>query len=201
MKKEKIVEEGYNKIALKYHSERNKFESIIELRQFTQLLTSGAKILDAGCGAGIPVTKYLVDEGFSVTGIDISEEMLSLAKKHVPKGEFLKADMSEMNFPVDSFDGIVSFYAIIHLPREKHTLLFKKFRKILKPGGLMLIGLGSSGEWEEIGEYFGAKMFWSFYSAEQSLELVKDAGFEIIFEEVLERGGEKHYWILARLKK
>jgi len=197
MKKEKIVEEGYNKIALKYHSERNKFESIIELRQFTKLLVSRAKILDVGCGAGVPVTKYLVDEGFSVVGLDISEEMLYLAKKHVPKGEFLKADMSEMDFPDDSFDGIVSFYAIIHLPREKHALLFKKFQRILKPGGIILIGLGS-GEWEETGEYFGAKMFWSFYSAEKSLELVKDAGFEIIFEEVLERGGEQHYWILAK---
>ncbi|MCG3225373.1 MAG: class I SAM-dependent methyltransferase [Candidatus Heimdallarchaeota archaeon] len=197
MKKEKIVEEGYNKIALNYHSERNKFESIIELRQFTELLTSGAKILDVGCGAGVPVTKYLVDEGFSVIGIDISEEMLSLAKKHVPKGEFLKADMSEMDFLDDSFDGIVSFYAIIHLPREKHAFLFKKFRRILKPRGIMLIGLGSS-ESEDTGEYFGTKMFWSHYSAEQSLELVKDAGFEIIFEEVLERGGERHYWILAK---
>ena len=200
MKKEKIVEEGYNKIALKYHSERNKFESIIELRQFTKLLASGAKILDVGCGAGVPVTLFLVDEGFSVVGLDISEEMLSLAKKHVPKGEFLKADMSEMDFPDDSFDGIVSFYAIIHLPREKHAALFNKFHRILKPGGVMLIGMGK-GEWEEIGEFFGEKMFWSHYSSEKSLELVKDAGFGIIFEEVLERGGEKGYWILARSKK
>ncbi|NPD88688.1 MAG: class I SAM-dependent methyltransferase [Asgard group archaeon] len=199
MKKEKIVEEGYNKIALKYHSERNKFESIVELKQFTNLLIPGAKLLDVGCGAGVPVTKYLVDEGFSVTGIDISEKMLSLAKKHVPKGEFFKIDMSEMDFPDDTFDGIVSFYAIIHLPREKHAPLFKKFQKILKSGGLMMIVLGSD-EWEVIDDYFGAKMFWSQHSTEQSIELVKDAGFEIISEEVLERGGEQHYWILAKSK-
>ncbi|MCG3221764.1 MAG: methyltransferase domain-containing protein, partial [Candidatus Heimdallarchaeota archaeon] len=119
---------------------------------------------------------------------------------HVPKGEFLKVDMSEMDFPGDSFDGIVSFYAIIHLPRDKHALLFKKFQKILKPEGLMLVGLGSH-EWEDTGEYFGAKMFWSQHSTERSLKLVMDAGFDIIFEEIRERGGEKHYWILARSKK
>lgn len=200
MKKEKIVEDGYDKIALQYHSERNKFESIIELEKFSRLLESGAEVLDVGCGAGVPVTKFLVDEGYSVTGIDISDGMLSLAKKHVPEGSFLKTDMSDMEFPENSFDGIVSFYAIIHLPREKHADLYEKFIKFLKPGGVMLIGLGSD-EWEETAEYFGAKMFWSFYGPEKELELVKNAGFEILYDEIIERGGEKHYWILAKSKK
>jgi ubiquinone/menaquinone biosynthesis C-methylase UbiE len=200
MRKEKIVEEGYNKIARQYHSERHQFESIIELKKLTQLLDPGAEVLDVGCGAGVPVTKFLVDEGFSVTGIDISDGMLKLAKKHVPKCKFLKADMSEMDFPENSFDGIVSFYAVIHLPREKHADLFKNFYKFLKPGGVMLIGLGSD-EWEETAEYFGAKMFWSFYDPEKELELIKNAGFKILLDEIIERGGEKHYWVLAKSKK
>lgn len=200
MKKEKIVEDGYNKIAQLYHDDRHKFHSIIELKKFTKLLTSDSRILDVGCGAGVPVTKYLVDEGFSVVGIDISESMLSLAQKHVPKGKFLKMDMNDIDFPDNSFDGVVSFYAIIHLPREKHGSLFKKFNKILKPNGIMLITLGSS-EWEEIEEYYGVKMFWSHYGPEKSLELVRNAGFEIISEEIIERGGEKLWWFLARVLK
>jgi len=113
MKKEKIVEEGYNKIAQFYHDDRGSFDSLIELKKFTKLLTPGARVLDVGCGAGFPITKYLVDEGFSVVGIDISESMLSLARKHVPNTDFFKMNMSEMDFPDNSFDGIVSFYAII----------------------------------------------------------------------------------------
>ena len=200
MKKEKIVEEGYNKIAQSYHSERNKFESIIELEQFIKLLPNDAKILDAGCGAGVPVTKYLADEGYSIIGIDISEGMLSLARKHVPEGQFIKVDMTEMDFSDDTFDGIVSFYAIIHIPREKHANLFKKFHSILKPNGIILIGLGVS-EWEGIEDYFDARMFWSHYDSEKSLKLVKKAGFEIISEEILERGGERYYCILAKSSK
>jgi ubiquinone/menaquinone biosynthesis C-methylase UbiE len=200
MKKEEIVEAGYDKIAFEYHSERNNFDNIIELKKFTNLLKPRAKILDVGCGAGVPVTKHLVDEGFTVTGIDISESMLSLAKKHVPNAQFFKVDMSELDFPDDSFDGIVSFYAIIHLPREKHALLFKKFQQILKPGGLILTTLGHS-DWEELGEYYGVKMFWSHYGPEKSMELVRDAGFEIKFSEIVERGGEKLFWILAKTEK
>ncbi len=200
MKKEKLVEEGYNKIASKYQSERGSFDSLIELKQFAQLLSPGSKVLDVGCGAGVPVTRFLVDEGFSVTGVDISEGMLALAKKHVPEAKFIKSDMNEISISNNSFDGLVSFYAIIHVPKEKHANLFKEFHKILKPEGTMLISLGRT-EWEEVAEYFGAKLFWSHYGREQSLSLVKEAGFEIIFEEVRERGGEKTYFILAKAKK
>ncbi len=200
MKKEKLVEEGYNEIASIYHSERGKFHSLIELKEFVQLLSPGSKVIDFGCGAGVPLTRYLVDEGFSVIGVDISEEMLVLAKKHVPEATFIKSDMNEINFPDNTFDGLVSFYAIIHVPKEKHANLFKKFNRILKPEGTMLISLGWT-EWEAVEEYYGATMFWSHYGPEQSLVLVKEAGFEIIFEEVRERGGEKTYFILARAKK
>lgn len=200
MKKEKIVEEGYNKIASKYHSQRGSYDSLIELKKFAPLLSPGSKVLDVGCGAGFPVTRFLVDEGFSVIGVDISKEMLSLAKKHVPEATFIKSDMSEMSFSDNFFDGLVSFYAIIHVSKEKHANLFTKFHKILKSDGVMLITLGRT-EWEEVEEYFGVKMFWSHYGREQSLALVKDAGFEIIFEEIFERGGERVYCILARAKK
>ena len=199
MKKEKLVEDSYNKIAQKYHSERGT-DNLIELKQFTQLLSSGSKVLDVGCGAGVPITRFLVDEGFLVTGLDISEGMLALARKHVPEATFIKSDMSEMNFSDNSFEGIVSFYAIIHVPREKHAQLFKTFYKILKPGGKMLISLART-EWEEVADFYGAPMFWSHYGCEQSLALIKAEGFEIIFEEVLERGGEQVYCILARVNK
>jgi len=54
---------------------------------------------------------------------------------------------------------------------------------------------------ERIAEYFGTEMFWSHYSSERSLKLVKDAGFQIIWDKHLVRGGEEQYWILARNQK
>ena len=64
----------------------------------------------------------------------------------------------------------------------------------------MLISLGSD-EWEAVDKYYGTEMFWSHYSPEKSLQLLKKAGFEIVSDNVLLRGGEKHYWILAKNKK
>jgi len=78
--------------------------------------------------------------------------------------------------------------------------LFQSFHRILKPEGIMLICLGPD-EWEATDKYYGTEMFWSADSPKKSLQLIKKAGFEIISDKTLSRGGERHYWILAKNKK
>jgi len=198
--KEEIVRKGYDKIAEKYQADRHVFDNIKELEELESLLPKNAKVLDVGCGAGVPVTKFLVDSGFDVTGVDFSESMLKLAGKNVPKAKFIKKDMTKLDFRDNSFDGLTAFYSIIHVPKEKHSSLFQSFHRILKPNGSMLVCMGPD-EWDATEEYYGSRMFWSHYSPEKSLQLVKDAGFQILFEKHLVKGREKHYWILARNKK
>ena len=152
----KIVESGYNKIAESYYSHRdiNKFNK--ELDKFVSLLPSQAHILDAGCGAGIPTAKFLVQHGFKVTGIDLSETML--------KPQFS---------------------------------IFKKFFTILKTGGILRLNTGISDS-EGSSQFFGVPMYWSNHNPKTTLELVKKAGFSIIFEAILERGREYQYWIFGK---
>lgn len=195
-----LVKKGYDKIAEEYETDRHAFDHVKELEEFASLLPKNAKVLDVGCGAGIPVAKFLVDSGFEVVGIDFSENMLRLARKNMPQTTFIRKDMTKLDFADNTFDGLTAFYSIIHVPREKHSLLFKSFNRILKPNGIMLACMGPD-EWEATEDYYGTKMFWSQYSPEKSLQLVKDAGFEVIFEKVLERGKERHCWVLARNKK
>lgn len=197
---EKTVEKGYDKIARKYHEKRNKLDRRNELEQFASMLPKNAKILDAGCGSGVPVSKFLSDKGFEVTGVDISERMINLAKESVPKATFIKKDITRMKFPKDSFGGLVAFYSIIHIPREKHANLYKKFHEILKPESVMLVSLGSEN-WEATGKYHGETMFWSQYAPDKELKLLKEAGFEIIFGKKMTDGGETHFWVLAKNKK
>jgi len=199
-KKEGMVKKGYDKIAEEYQADRHTLDNMKELEEFAGLLPKKAKILDAGCGAGVPVARFLIESGFDVVGIDFSENMLKLARKNVPKATFIRKDMTKLDFADDSFDGLTAFYSIIHVPREKHFSLFESFHRILKPHGTILACMGPD-EWESTEEYYGTSMFWSHYSPEQSLHLVRDAGFRVIFDKILERGKERHYWILARNSK
>lgn len=198
--KKDIVKKGYDEIARRYQADRHIFESTQELEEFASYLTGGAKILDVGCGAGIPVTKFLVQHGFEVTGIDFSEEMLKLARKNVPNAKFIQRDMTEMDFEANSFDGLVAFYSIIHVPKEEHFSLFQSFHRILRPEGIVLLCLGSD-DWEATVEYYGTNMFWSHYSPAESQRLLKEAGFQIMFGKHLVKGEERHYWVLARNMK
>ena len=198
--KESVVRNSYDKIAREYHASRSKFDHRRELKEFAALLPENAKVLDVGCGAGVPVDKFLVESGFDVTGIDFSENMLGLAETNVPKARFFRKNMTRLDFEDNSFDGLTAFYSIIHVPREKHFSLLQSFHRMLKPEGIMLICMGPD-EWEAVDEYQGTEMFWSHYTPEKSLQLVKDAGFQIIYDKILIRGGEKHYWIMARNRK
>lgn len=191
-----IVEQGYDKIAEDYYTHRDLEKFNGELEKFSLLLPKNAKVLDVGCGAGIPTAKFFINKGFDMTGIDISETMINLAKKNVPEAKFLKMDINNLEFPEEYFDGIISVYTLFHIPRKNHFKIFQNFYKLLKPGGKLLINTGIS-ESESFTRFFGVKMFWSNYSPDKTLELVRDAGFSILFEGILVRGGEYQYWIFA----
>ena len=80
-----IVRKGYDGIAREYHASRSRFDHGKELQEFAGLLPVNARVADVGCGAGVPVVKFLVESGFDVVGIDFSENMLRLARENVPK--------------------------------------------------------------------------------------------------------------------
>lgn len=196
--KRKLVKAGYNQCAKNYADNRDLFKNQKYLEDLARELPAGAKILDIGCGSGIPIDKFLFEKGFKVIGVDISEEMISLAKKNLPGNEYLVKDMAEIDFPVNSFDAVVSFYAIFHIPREEHLALLKKLHTLLKTDGHLAITMGSS-DWEGTEDDFhGAKMFWSHYGKDKNVELVKQAGFRIVYDTIDTSGGEKHLVIFAR---
>jgi len=192
-----IVETGYDDIARTYHEQRDKFKSDELLAGFSSLLPPGGDVLDVGCGAGIPVARFLVDAGFKVTGVDVSSSMLELARVHVPEANFLKMDMRQLEFDADCFDGICAFYSLFHVPREEHLQVLIGFNRLLRQDGILLFSSGMSA-WEGIEDFHGTRMFWSHPDREVTRQLVMDAGFAVMMSEVQEHGGEKHYWVMAK---
>ena len=202
MDHKETVKSGYNKIADRYLSERNQSGENVELiHDFIELLAPKSKVLDAGCGAGLPIAKILAEQ-FDVIGVDFSEAQISLAKKNVPNAHFFCQDMIELDFPEESLDGICSYYAIIHIPREEHEGLFINFHRMLRTGGVALLCLGAEDLVDDIDEnYLGTRMYWSHFNSDTYIKMLKKCGFTIIWakhimDETCE--GAKHLFVLAQ---
>ena len=102
------VKAGYNKIAERYLAERDRdAENVQLIHDFIELLAPKSKVLDAGCGAGVPIAKMLADK-FDLIGVDFSKAQIELAKKNVPNAHFFCQDMTELDFPDETLDGISS---------------------------------------------------------------------------------------------
>lgn len=204
MDNKKLVQAGYNAIVASYLATRTKTSEDVQLLdELVARLPRGAKVLDAGCGAGVPVTRVL-SRHFEVTGVDFAEAQIEMARQLVPNASFTRHDIVDLDLPDESFDAVCSYYAIIHIPRQEHTKLLQNFQRMLKPGGLPLLCMGACDVEHDIQEnYHGSPMYWSHFDSETNLRLMRESGFEIILSrDVLDStySDAKHLFVLAGKK-
>ncbi len=197
-----LVKAGYNRIADDYLAARTQSpEQVRLLDDLAGRLPVNASVLDAGCGAGVPVTQIL-NARFDVIGIDFSETQIELARKNVPEAKFICQDMTQLDFQDGTFDAICSFYAIIHIPREEHKTLLLNFHRMLKPGGFSLLCLGVENLIDNIEEdFFGARMYWSHYDRVTYLKILREFGFLIISSDIIPDSScdsASHLFVLAQ---
>jgi cyclopropane fatty-acyl-phospholipid synthase-like methyltransferase len=165
-------------------------------------LQDGARVLELGCGAGVPDTLRLAAR-FQVTGVDVSAEQVRRARAAVPDAEFVHADFTALELEPESFDAVVSFYAFNHVPRELLAPTFARIHRWLVPGGgLLMTALGTSDTEAWTGDWLGAPTFFSSFPPATNSRLVREAGFEILRDELVtfrEPDGEATFqWVLAR---
>ncbi|MBR2302918.1 MAG: class I SAM-dependent methyltransferase [Clostridia bacterium] len=107
------------------------------LVSFLSLLT-GNKILDIGCGVG-EVLSFCFEQGFNVTGIDISKELLTIAQRNVPKAKLYHDSFYNMENINETFDGIIASYVLVHVPKEKADFIIKSIKSKLNDNGKVLL--------------------------------------------------------------
>lgn len=103
----------------------------------------GARVLDLGCGAGVPVARDLA-ERFEVVGVDVSPVQIARANRLVPGATFRCADMAELTFLQECFRAVVCLYVIIHVPVGQQRALLERVASWLVPGGHLLITVGDT---------------------------------------------------------
>ncbi|MFC2069944.1 class I SAM-dependent methyltransferase [Chloroflexota bacterium] len=179
----KIVAEGYDSVTQPYLELIDSMGPRVRdkyLKVITDELPPGARILELGCGAGIPMTRVL-SAHYRVIGVDISKEQLLLATRNVTEADFILGDMTRLGFNEAVFDAVAAFYSITHVPRDEHFQLLTDIYRMLKPGGLLVVTMGAGDTPDSIEHgWLGASMFFSHFDGDKNETLLTDAGFHII---------------------
>lgn len=171
---------------------------------FLSFLKPTASILDVGCGSG-QKTKYLVEKGFAVTGIDFSEEMLRLARVQIPSGAFFQKDIRQsLGFP-PSFDGVFAQAILLHIPKRDVVSVLRNIVAPLRPGGYICLAvkeLEPGGVEEKIvreHDYgYLYKRFFSYFTLEEVKKYVTEIGMEVVDERRTPSGSTRWIQVVAK---
>ncbi len=99
---------------------------------------TGSRALDFGCGTGRS-TRFLRKLGFGVTGVDISEDMLRIARSSDPNGDYRLVPQDNFNeFAPATFDLVVSLFTVDNIPGAAKVRIFSDLGNLLSPAGTLI---------------------------------------------------------------
>ncbi len=199
-----IVGRGYDAMAEAFDAWRDRIVGDPRQRWLDALasrLEDGARVLELGCGSGLPDTALLA-ERFRVTGVDISARQVARARGNVPRASFVHADFTSVELEEGSVDAVAAFYSFNHVPRDLLGRTFARAHGWLVPGGYLLTSLGIGDELGWYGDFVGAPSYFSSFPPEVNRLLLTEAGFDIVLDEVVTmtepEGDVRFQWVLCR---
>jgi cyclopropane fatty-acyl-phospholipid synthase-like methyltransferase len=198
-----VVARGYDKVADRYEaleSEEAPWPRLKRVIEFIEPLASGSRVLDLGCGNGIPATREIA-KSHTVTGVDISSEQIRRAEANVPQATFRCADVREVEFPLETFDAIVALYLIDNVRAADYPSLFEKLAGWLKPGGRILLSAEPGDDEGRLYEWLEIPMFINTVPAQVVADALEGASLHVVDldnESQLEGGRAIEYaWFVA----
>jgi len=147
-----------------------------DLDYFIEFL-DGDLVLDAGCGAGRD-SKYFVDKGLDVIGIDLSVNMLEKAQKRT-NAEFLVGDVRKTIFYSGAFSGVWCYNTLLHLDNDDFQSAISEFKRLLVPRGVLYIAT-RYGKGVDIKESSAGKKHFYLYDKTYIQGSLNHVGFEIL---------------------
>lgn len=144
---------------------------------FAALVRPGGTILDLGCGGGQPVARYLIERGFSVTGLDSSPTLVGMCRERFPEHEWLVGDMRALDLG-RRFDGVLAWYSFFHLHFDDQRAMFPRFAAHSEPGAPLIFSSGPM-HGEAIGEWQGEPLYHASLAPEEYRELLIANRFKV----------------------
>ncbi|UCD37517.1 MAG: class I SAM-dependent methyltransferase [Fidelibacterota bacterium] len=169
-----------------YHELDHKPQDRELLDRFAEEVKDLGPVCDLGCGPG-HIARYLKDRGVDSFGIDLSPGMVAAARRLNSGIEFYQGDMLALTAEDASWGGIVALYSIIHIDHDKVPRALQEMKRVLKPGGLLLISFHIGDETLHLDELWGEQVSldFIFFTIAGMQDYLQDAGFGI--RESLER--------------
>ena len=180
-----LTRQTYNRIAAQFANVNAVMpEQVAEMA--TRLIAQiqpDERILDLGCGPGRDLA-WFVAHGTRVTGADLSAGMLVESWRIVNVG-LCQMDFRRLGFANGSFSGVWCNAALLHLPKREVPAALAEIRRILSPGGCFFASVQQGyGESIEINPLNGAQRFFARYQAPEMIELLENAGFSVLNQEI-----------------
>ncbi len=196
-----LVRAGYQRASHAYRGDAFALEKsgyAHWLRRLAPRLAAGARVLDLGCGNGVPVAQELARR-YAVTGLDLSPAQIERARALVPGARFECGDMSTFEFAPASFDAVVAFYSIINVPVDRQAALIARIAGWLAPGGwlLAIVGrrawTGTEADWRGVE---GVRMYYSLADETAYRAWFAAAGLELVEEGVQPKHGNPGFAVM-----
>jgi cyclopropane fatty-acyl-phospholipid synthase-like methyltransferase len=202
-----LVARGYDHVADEYaalESAAEPWPRLARVRAFIADLPDGSRVLDLGCGNGVPATREIANTHVAI-GVDISPEQIARAQSNVPEATFHCADVREIEFAPRSFDAIVALYLIDNVPARDYPALFRKIAGWLEPGGRILLSAEPGDDPGRLYEWLGVPMFINTVPVSELVATLEAASLHVVEMETESQneGGRaiEFVWLIAEASR
>lgn len=189
LEKRESVKKDYDIIADEYSEEFGRlYEDIEVVNEFMAKLKPNSKVLDLGGGTG-KLTDLFIKNGHQAICYDFSKEMMRKSQEYYPNLPYILDDMlnMEQHFESNTFDGIIAFYSLFHIPREDLNNVFASINNLLKDNGIFcfVVQLGNGEQFIDepyLKEQGKGVLYFNFFTKDLIKQMLNNNSFETLFE-------------------